>query len=265
MKLPGLWRGYVVDNDDSEEDPGYLGRVKINVPEIYGTEAKEDDLPWAWPCMPLLGGGRDQETDATNVMFAVPPIGSTVWVMFEHGDIQVPVYMGTWYGKPQNMPQEAKAFSDGQRGAEYPEIFLLKMPWGETALLRFAAYQQFDIGFQDMWFRLKGETSSGAGDREIEITSATADITLRTTDGTITLSGKEVTVLSENDMRIEAGRYKQDGDDRVVDTVGSLNMHATDDVRFHVENKGVMSTSDEGGWFLHAANASGFEKHGGIL
>lgn len=264
MKIEGLWRGYVVDNDDSEQDPAFLGRVKLNVPQIYGEDVPDDELPWAWPCMPLLGGGRDPDTDATNALFAVPPIGATVWVMFEQGDIQVPVYMGTWFGKKANMPSEAKTMTSGARSAAYPQIFLMKMPWGETALLRFAAYEQFDIGFQDMWFRLKGETSKGSGDREIEITSETADITIGTTKGKITLSGKEMAILTENDMQIQAGRYKTlENGRQVVDTEGDLHIISTQQTTIHTETKGVIQTGEEGGWFLHATNASGFEEHGG--
>lgn len=74
---PGLYRGVVVDNDDPEE----LLRVKVKVVQLLGPDAV---LPWAWPSIfPVC--------DAV-----APAVGDPIWIMFEAGDIEHPVWMGSW-------------------------------------------------------------------------------------------------------------------------------------------------------------------------
>jgi hypothetical protein len=54
-KFNGIYRGYVVDN----EDPKNKGRIKVFVPGVYSNEFKDKikNLPWALPAMPIYGGG----------------------------------------------------------------------------------------------------------------------------------------------------------------------------------------------------------------
>lgn len=263
MKYPGIYRGYVVSNNDTEsENTQYLGRIKVNVPEVYGEVNDDEALPWAWPCMPFFGGGSG---DYPNICFAVPPVGSTVWVMFEKGECNYPVYMGTWIGKTSELPVEAKSFSEQGRSADYPMIFLIKAPWGDAAFFRIAGNKQMELVFQDMSVKLKGETSDGADDRQIDISSTSADIRINSTEGEVSISGKVVNIDSENNMNIRAGRYKLEGEKVVVDTEGSLSIQATKNQRIHAERIGKIQSGDDGGWFLVAENASGFERHGGVI
>lgn len=76
-------------------DPAQLGRVKVRIPVLHRQDViTTDNLPWAWPCVPF-GGGPGFGT------FMVPPEGSTVFVLFIHGETgNVPVYMGMAYGNP---------------------------------------------------------------------------------------------------------------------------------------------------------------------
>jgi len=272
MKYPGLYRGYVLNNDDSGLEQPYLGRLQVHVPEVYGEVEDTTKLPWAWPCFPGFGGGVTQE-DAdgegggrTSAMIGLPAIGSTVWVMFEQGDIQVPVWMGTWIGQQTSLPSEAKEYSLQGRSAQYPEIFLIKTPFSETAMIRIVGDGLIEIRLQDMFVRLKGETEEDAEDSEIEITAAYADIKLNTAQGKITLSGKEVDVLSQENMKIQAGVYTTDSDgNQVVAIEGDLEVVATKDSTYHIEEKSVLRSGEGGGFFLRTPNASGFERHGGSL
>lgn len=89
--LCGLWRGICEEN----RDPLTLGRVKVRIFEIHGDEeaiAKED-LPWANACV-SAGGGSDYG------VFDVPEIGASVWVIFEQGDTEHPVWVGCWIANP---------------------------------------------------------------------------------------------------------------------------------------------------------------------
>jgi len=76
----GKYRGEVTDT----ADPTSKGRVKVRVPAVMG----ERDL-WAMPCTPYAG-------DALG-FFAIPPQGTSVWVEFEGGEINQPIWAGCFW------------------------------------------------------------------------------------------------------------------------------------------------------------------------
>jgi len=77
----GKYRGTVVDNTD----PQSQGRVRVRVPEVLGAV----DSGWALPCAPYAG-------DKAGA-YAVPAVGSGVWIEFEAGDVSRPVWVGCWW------------------------------------------------------------------------------------------------------------------------------------------------------------------------
>jgi hypothetical protein len=85
----GKYRGKVVNNID----PLQLGRLQVSVPSIFGL----DRLSWALPCTPY--GGKDVG------FFALPPLGSNIWVEFEAGDPDYPIWTGCFWGVNQNPVQ----------------------------------------------------------------------------------------------------------------------------------------------------------------
>lgn len=86
QKYYGKYRGVVVDNNDPEK----LGRLKVKVPNILGNDVVTG---WAMPCAPY-GGANDQG------FFAIPEIDAGVWVEFEMGDLEYPIWVGTYWSKP---------------------------------------------------------------------------------------------------------------------------------------------------------------------
>jgi uncharacterized protein involved in type VI secretion and phage assembly len=84
----GKYRGVVTDN----QDPLMIGRVRAQVPDVMGT----DESGWAMPCAPF-GGNQ-------TGFFALPSIGAGVWVEFEHGDPEWPIWAGCWWGSVAEMP-----------------------------------------------------------------------------------------------------------------------------------------------------------------
>lgn len=91
-QFPGLYRARV----EYTLDPAKRGRVKVRIPSIHGipgqtpTYLETMDLPWAEPCFLFAGPDMGQ--------FVVPLAGSTVYVMFEAGDPNKPVYIGGLHG-----------------------------------------------------------------------------------------------------------------------------------------------------------------------
>lgn len=86
MPLFGKYRGTVLNNID----PMGQGRVQAQVAEL-GTSG------WALPCLPVPG------------MFAVPALGTTIWVEFERGDVDYPIWTGCLYNSSAEVPAMARA------------------------------------------------------------------------------------------------------------------------------------------------------------
>ncbi|MBE9470897.1 MAG: baseplate assembly protein [Chloroflexi bacterium] len=78
----GKYRGQVENNID----PQQMGRIQVSVPAVLG----EGTLSWAMPCVPYAGSGVG--------FFAIPPNGANVWVEFEGGDPDYPIWSGCFWG-----------------------------------------------------------------------------------------------------------------------------------------------------------------------
>ena len=94
----GKYRGIMRDT----ADPEGLGRLRALVPSVFGRDVLTG---WAVPCVPY-GGAPD-----TGMHF-VPEIGAGVWVEFEEGDLEFPIWVGTFWSKPgrrTEAPPAAKA------------------------------------------------------------------------------------------------------------------------------------------------------------
>jgi uncharacterized protein involved in type VI secretion and phage assembly len=84
----GKYRGVVTDI----QDPLMTGRIKANVPDVLG----DQESGWAMPCAPF---GGDQAG-----IFALPTVGAGVWIEFEHGDPDYPIWSGCWWGSVAELP-----------------------------------------------------------------------------------------------------------------------------------------------------------------
>jgi len=81
----GKYRGLVTDN----KDPKNLGRLRAKVKEVLG----DVETGWALPAVPYAGNGEG--------FFTVPPVGAGVWMEFEAGDAERPIWTGAWWGQDQ--------------------------------------------------------------------------------------------------------------------------------------------------------------------
>jgi uncharacterized protein involved in type VI secretion and phage assembly len=85
----GKYRGTVTDTND----PLMSGRIRARVPDVMGA----DESGWAMPCVPFAGNGMGY--------FALPDTGSGVWIEFEYGDPDRPIWSGAWWGSTTQVPQ----------------------------------------------------------------------------------------------------------------------------------------------------------------
>lgn len=92
----GKYRGLVDEIGDARN----LGRIKVRVPEVYGDVVS----PWALPCAPFAGNNLG--------FYAIPPVGSGVWVEFEAGDKERPIWSGGWWGDGELPQDEAGGQTD---------------------------------------------------------------------------------------------------------------------------------------------------------
>ena len=90
-KYFGKYRGTVVNNID----PLKMGRIQIMVPDVLGLIPST----WAMPCLPIAGKQMG--------MYAVPQIGDGVWVEFEQGNPDYPIWVGCWWGSMAEVPAQA--------------------------------------------------------------------------------------------------------------------------------------------------------------
>lgn len=90
----GKYRGKVEQN----VDPLQIGRVQVSVPAVLG----DGQLSWAMPCVPYAGSSVG--------LFAIPPVGASVWVEFEGGDPDFPIVSGCFWaeGEPPATPAIAQ-------------------------------------------------------------------------------------------------------------------------------------------------------------
>jgi uncharacterized protein involved in type VI secretion and phage assembly len=87
-KYYGKYRGTVINNID----PMQIGRIQVMVPDV------SNFIPtsFAMPCLPVAG--KQMGT------YFVPQIGSGVWVEFEQGNPDYPIWSGCFWGIAAEVP-----------------------------------------------------------------------------------------------------------------------------------------------------------------
>jgi uncharacterized protein involved in type VI secretion and phage assembly len=93
----GKYRGMVLNNID----PMQMGRLQVQVPDVTGLAPAS----WAMPCAPVAG--------IQNGLFALPAIGSGVWVEFEQGSVDYPIWVGCFWGSGAEVPALARLTPPG--------------------------------------------------------------------------------------------------------------------------------------------------------
>lgn len=76
----GKHRGVVTRNDDDQ----MLGRLQVSVPDFPAMKEA-----WAMPSTPYAG--------AAVGFYAMPPVGANVWVEFEGGELDAPIWSGCFW------------------------------------------------------------------------------------------------------------------------------------------------------------------------
>ena len=89
----GKYRGTVTSNLDPEN----RGRIQVIVPDVQGLTP----TTYALPAMPFAG--------IASGAYFVPSVGSGVWIEFEQGDPDYPIWSGGFWGSTAELPTTAQA------------------------------------------------------------------------------------------------------------------------------------------------------------
>jgi uncharacterized protein involved in type VI secretion and phage assembly len=89
----GKYRGTVINNID----PMQMGRIQAMVPDVSNVIPSS----WAMPCFPVTG----KQMGA----WMIPQVGTGVWIEFEQGDADYPIWSGCWFGSAAEVPTLALA------------------------------------------------------------------------------------------------------------------------------------------------------------
>lgn len=92
-KYLGKFEATVINN----VDPMQLGRIQVQTPEASGISLSS----WATPSFPFAG----KQMGA----YMIPQVGSSVWIEFQGGDLDKPIWTGSFFGSAAEVPALALA------------------------------------------------------------------------------------------------------------------------------------------------------------
>ncbi|MDG2527888.1 phage baseplate assembly protein V [Caulobacter endophyticus] len=109
----GKYRGTVINNIDLMKE----GRILAQVPDVTGLVPGT----WAMPCFPA--GGKQMGS------YAVPQIGANVWIEFEQGDLDHPIWTGCFFNTMAEVPALVTATPPGT------DVFMLQTTLQTTLMI----------------------------------------------------------------------------------------------------------------------------------
>jgi uncharacterized protein involved in type VI secretion and phage assembly len=158
----GKYRGIVTNNRDPEQ----LGRIRARVPDVMG----DNESGWALPCAAFGGSSMG--------FFSLPDEGAGVWIEFEQGDPEYPIWSGCWWGSRDQMPAVLQSLPE--------EKVLIKTKGGHTLLLNDSQGQE-------------GITLETSGGQKIVLSSQSIEIN-NGNGASLKLTGNQVSI---NDGALE--------------------------------------------------------------
>jgi uncharacterized protein involved in type VI secretion and phage assembly len=239
----GKYRGIVKNN----QDPAKLGRLRLSVPSVLGSDVVTG---WATPCAPY-GGAAD-----VGFLF-IPDVGAGVWAEFEEGDLEFPIWSGSFWSQPNSTTELPKP-NQGSDGSEEsgvqdpPTSKIIKTAKGHTLqfedgdgvemiLLVEGVKGHFlsmdangitvtDANKNSIQFRQAGITVTDTNNNTIKMTSDGISVT-DTNNNTIEMTSQGISVTDANNNAIQMSStgftitavmpFKIDASGQTVTIVGS--------------------------------------------
>lgn len=205
QKYYGKYRGIVVENND----PKKLGRLKVKVPSVLG---KEVVTGWAMPCVPY-GGAENRG------FFFIPEIKSGVWVEFEEGDLEFPIWSGTYWAEPGGSTEIPKNNnSDGNEespGESPPARKIIKTEKGLTIQLEDANNQEMILIHNGVHNQSIVLNNNGITIRNGDVNSIVMDSTkicLKHSESEITIDNAAINITATSgEVKVKGGKVIVEG------------------------------------------------------
>lgn len=148
----GKYKGAVVDNLDPEK----RGRLRVKVPAVL-----DSTQVWAMPCVPYAGPNLG--------FYALPEIGTGVWVEFEAGDVSYPIWTGCFW----NENDVDQADSDPKIKFFKTKKFTLRIDDGNgEIIIENDSGSRIKLTAQEILHKSSAVKQEAAGGRKTELTSA---------------------------------------------------------------------------------------------
>jgi hypothetical protein len=175
----GKYRGFVVNNDDPER----LGRLQLRVPSVLGLNVVTG---WALPCVPYGGLGNQG-------FLCIPERDAGVWVEFEEGDLEFPIWVGTFWSKPGGNSELPKP--NNTDGSEHGSV--QKPPTRKI----FKTHKGHTIQFEDA--DREERIIICDGERENRIVFSKSGFTIESKDNTIAMTDQGITINGEKKVCLD--------------------------------------------------------------
>jgi len=187
----GKFRGKVIDN----RDPLRQGRIRVEVPEVLG----DGTLSWAMPCVPYAGPGVG--------LLAPPPVGANVWVEFEAGMADRPIWVGCFWGKGElpvkadGVVVRAGAVTLVTTAGGGPDVIAPAAPGGTTA--------EVTVSGDGLVVSQGGRRILTIEKDNVTVRLGGLQVALSEPDGTVKLAGQRATVaVAADGIEIALGASK---------------------------------------------------------
>lgn len=151
----GKYRGKV----ENDIDPQRQGRLQVSVPAVLGGGR----LSWAMPCTPYAGPGVG--------FFAIPPRGANIWVEFEGGDPDHPIWSGCFWGVGE-LPPEATTPAEKLFKTAEATLKIADVPGAAGVSIETKAGMKLEIGPQNVTVDNGQGSSIAISPEGIEITQS---------------------------------------------------------------------------------------------
>lgn len=215
----GVVGGLVTNRDDPED----LGRVKLLIPAILGVDKESD---WAYPIVPFSG---------TQL---IPKVDDPVWVIFKGGDINKPLYAGTWYKSgvlpdPEHLDRHYLYFWNREEGQEVPFVIYVEP---ETHSIILGNDKEFFLKFleEEIVLHNREETAKITLKQDGKIIVDTEEVTVNC-EGQATLNAKgKVSVNADDTVTVKSPKTEVDSDEVVLAGGGPGIARLGDEVRVPV-------------------------------
>lgn len=173
MKYYGKYRAIVTNIKDPEK----MGRIKVKCPKILG----DKELNWALPNLPPY-------------MFMLPKVGDYVWIEFEEGDTEYPIWTGCFY----TSALLKERFGDIYVNGDYDKKVLMNGLNG----VKLKSSKKFDItskGDLEILSDTKGEFISKT---DLNLKSINSEVTLSNSSKSVNVTALKEHLENDKDLVI---------------------------------------------------------------